>query len=266
MYDENKNIVDLKIMKITGFYQLINPHTRKYFGLNLFKVGAAIEIVCGIISMGILTFSSLYHLQATNELMSHFMMITALIFTILKMIRVWMNSDIIFNCLDMASVDFLSYKDHDKETLQKDRAKSISISRMFFTFWIFAALSWIYSPFSLKGVYLDANIKGGVQHNRYNSLNYVFPVTDEFYNNNFFIFYIIETVQIAFWCHVTVAYDPFVISICIAIASQLKTIADSYSKLCYDLDNSRGKFNYTPSNWLSVEYYVILITFIFLLR
>lgn len=263
MYDEKTNIIDLKIMKLTGFYQLINPHTKKYFGLNLFKVGAGIEIVCGIISMGILTFSSLFHLQATNELMSHFMMITALIFTILKMIRVWINSDSLWKCLEMASVDFLIYKDHDREHLRKERKKSIKISRMFFTFWIFAALSWIYSPFTLKDVYLDANIRGDVQHFRYNSLNYVFPITDEFFNNNFIIFYMIETIQIAFWCHVTVAYDPFLISVCIAIAAQLKTIADSYSELCYDLEKLKGKFIPISSSLLFVVLCVILIQFIF---
>jgi len=244
--DDKNYIINLKLMKITGFYQLINPHTSKYFGFNFYKVGAALEVMFGIISMLLLCSSSYYYLDNTNELMSHFMLIVAIFFSTFKISWVSKKSEMIWNNLDMTSINFLSYTGHKQEILQTARAKSISTTIIFVILWSSVTVAWSISPFFIKDVYLNVKFNDEIRRFRYNSLNYVYPITEESYNENFLYFYVVEMLQVIFWGHGTVAYDTFVISICISIAFQLKTIAVSYTSL----NDIKGKFY---SNKLSIH-------------
>jgi len=229
--DEQNYMVNLKLMKITGFYQLINPGTPKYFGFNVYKIGAAIEVMSGIISICLLCESSYYYLDNTNELMNHFMLVVAIFFSTFKISWVSRNSEMIWNNLDMTSVDFLSYTGHKKEILQIARTKSISTTILFVILWSSVTVAWSISPFFVRDVYLNVKFNDEIRRFRYNSLNYVYPINEESYNEHFLYFYVIEMLHVVFWGHGTIAYDTFVISICISIAFQLKTIAISYTSL-----------------------------------
>lgn len=76
-------------------------------------------------------------------------------------------------------------------------------------------------------------IRSGLSCYRYNSLNYAYPsfVTERVYNEHFLAFYVVEMLVVVCWGHVTLAYDTFIVSMCIAVSYQLRTIADSYSRL-----------------------------------
>lgn len=235
--DDKNYIINLKLMKITGFYQLINPYTPKYFGFNVYKVGAALEVMFGVISMLLLCLSSYYYLDDTNELMNHFMLIVAIFFSTFKISWVSKKSEMIWNNLDMTSINFLSYTGHKQEILQIARAKSISTTIIFVILWSSVTVAWSISPFFVKDVYLNIKFNDEIRRFRYNSLNYVYPINEKSYNENFLYFYVVEMLQVIFWGHGTVAYDTFVISICISIAFHLKTIAVSYTSL----NDIRGK-------------------------
>lgn len=241
--DEKNSIMNLRLMKITGFYQLINPQASKYFGFNLFKVAATLEIMSGVISIILICLSSYYYLDNTNELMSHFMLIVAMCFSSFKIFWVSKNSKSIWNNLDMTSIYFLSYKEHKKEILQTARNKSISTTILVVILWSSVTLAWSISPFFSKDIFVDIKIHNETRRFRSNTLNNVYPVSEEFYNEHFLYFYIYEMHPSILWGHATIAYDTFVISICIAISFQLKTIANSYSSLCFKLYGVDGKFH-----------------------
>lgn len=236
--DETNYIINLKLMKMTGFYHLISPRAPKYYGFNVYKVAAAIEVMTGVFSIIMLFLSSYYYLDDTNELMSHFMLVVAIFFSTLKIFWVSKNSETIWNNIDMTCINFLSYTGHKKEILKKARAKSISTTILFVILWSSVTVAWSISPFFIKGVNLNVKFKDKIRRFRYNSLNYVYPISEEFYNGHFLYFYVVEMLQVVFWGHGTVAYDTFVISICITIAFQLKTIAASY----ISLNARKGKF------------------------
>lgn len=224
-------------MKITGFYHLISPGAPKYFGFNIYKVTAAIEVMTGVFAITMLFLSSYYYLDNTNELMSHFMLVVAIFFSSLKIFWVSRNSETIWNNMDMTCIHFLSYTGHKKEILKNARAKSILTTILFVILWSTVTVAWSISPFFVKDVYLNVKFKDETRRFRYNSLNYVYPISEEFYNEHFLYFYVVEMLSVVFWGHGTVAYDTFVISICITIAFQLKTIAVSY----ISLNDRKGK-------------------------
>lgn len=239
-YDQ-QNFVSLRFMKITGFYQLINPQTPKHYGLNLFKVGAAIEFVFNMVIISMLIYCSYYYIQDTNELMSHFMLALAVLFSTVKFFYVRKNARLIWNCLEMTSVGFLSPERHDKRALREAQSWSITLSSMFIVFWSFVVVTWCLSPFYFRDIFMVIESNDGVYKLRYNVLNNVYPVTEQFYNDYFFVFYFFESTQVMIWGHLTTSYDSFVVSVCIAIAFQLRTIAESYSRICCKAKYANGE-------------------------
>ncbi|KAL5239850.1 hypothetical protein ACI65C_007260, partial [Semiaphis heraclei] len=230
-----KYIMNIKLMKFTGLYQLLNPDTPKSFGCAknnpLNERPNDLKNLMFIIQDHQKCMNSYYYLDDTNELMSHFMLVVAFFFSTLKIFWVSKNSKRIWNNMDMTSINFLKYTDHKKEILQNGRAKSILTTILFVILWSSVTVAWSISPFLIKDVYLNVKFKDEIRRFRYNSLNYVYPISEEFFNGHFLYFYVVEMLQAVIWGHGTVAYDTFVISICISIAFQLKTIAVSYISL-----------------------------------
>ncbi|XP_025205093.1 uncharacterized protein LOC112601603 [Melanaphis sacchari] len=98
---------------------------------------------------------------------------------------------------------------------------------------------WIFSPIITKDNYLYIKSKNStyIQY-RYNILNLIFPVSTQFYNDNFNVFYLIEVITLSVYGYSMIIFDFLFISYCITIAFQLKTIASSYSSLGYNLTNN----------------------------
>lgn len=245
MDDEQNYLISLKFMRVTGFYQLIDPQTPKRYGVNLYKVCAAMEIGTSVVLMPLLFSSSYFYRRDTNELMSHFMLVLAIFFSTVKFSYVWKNARLVWDCLEMTSVGFLSSGLHDKRTLRGSRPRSVSTSSVFIVLWSFVVIAWSLSPFFFRDVYMAAEYNGRVRRLRYNSLNIVYPVTERFFNDNFAAFYLIEMVQVIIWGHATIAYDSFVVSVCIAIYAQLGTIAQSYSRLCTAPKPAQGESEFS---------------------
>lgn len=57
----------------------------------------------------------------------------------------------------------------------------------------------------------------------------MFPVIDIYYNTNFIVFYLIESIVLIFWGHATLAFDIILISMCLAITYRLKAIKSAYT-------------------------------------
>lgn len=242
--DQQNHLISLRFMKVTGLYQLIDPRTPKHYGLNLYEVGAAVEFAITLVMISTLFYSSSYYVQDTNELMSHFMCALAVVFASIKLFYVRKNARSIWNCLEMTSFGFLSHEFHDRRSLRKDRSRSISVSSVFIVLWSFVVIAWCLSPFFFQDVYMTIESNGHVRRLRYNSLNIVYPVTEQFYNDNFLVFYFLDSIQIAIWGHVTILYDSFVVSMCIAIISQLRTIAESYNRMSFKRETANGESEY----------------------
>jgi len=242
--DDQNYILNLKLMKITGLYQLISPRTSKYFGFNLYKVVAAAEVMAGLLSMFMLILSSYYCRDDTNELMKHIMGVMATFFSTLKIFWLSNNSKRIWSNIDMTSINFLTYPSHKKEIFQNGRTKSILITIFFVIFWATVCFSWCVDPSLHKDVYFNVKFKDEIRQFRYNTINYIYPISDEFYNIHFLYFYVVEVIQLTIWCHGFISYDTFVISLCISIEYQLKTISASYTSV----NDTKGKLN---SNELS---------------
>jgi len=141
------------------------------------------------------------------------------------------NAKTIWNFAHMMSTNFLCYKDHTKEIYKVARTRCSTITLISLALWSSIVLYWSLSPILSNNSYLKVKFEDGVHNYRLNVLGLIYPVTDTFYNKYFHVFFIIETVLTILWGKMMWVFDILMITVCISIEYQLKTISESYSGL-----------------------------------
>lgn len=236
-------IINLKLMKLIGLFQILCPNSLKMFGFFIFKSIAVIPIIILTISIFFFCLSIYYCLDNFNEIMRYLLLVVAGFTAIGKSYLVIVKSKKIWNCLDLTYINFLSYKNHNKEILQNARQKILTETTIFLFLWLSIIVSWILSPILLKGKYWFATFENKTQRYRYNSLNIIFPVSSEFYDENYLLFFTLETMILLCWGYPMMVSDILTISMFNTILNQLKTIAASYVPLVsIARNNSSSKF------------------------
>lgn len=228
---EAKYIVNLRLMKLTGLYQILDPDTPKVCGRNPFRVAGAVAALY-LFAVYALCASSLYssllRLGAPSAVPNSAFLFVATSFTLIKLYLVVRDADALWRFVDFSSVDFLSYGGQRRRRALADaRSVSVAVTYGFALAWTAVSVGSALSPVIRSA---DAAAADG-RTRRDNVLNLVYPVSDECYNHRFVAFYALETVALVCYVYLMLVYDCLVVSVAVVVAYQLKTIASSYADL-----------------------------------
>ncbi|XP_050536780.1 uncharacterized protein LOC126902976 isoform X2 [Daktulosphaira vitifoliae] len=201
MIDAEKSVIHIKLMKVLGLYQLLDQKCSTL--IDLFAIVRFSMTLIGGLVAGVKLYT---------------------------MIR---TSNKIRKCLQYTSIDYLIFKDHDRDLLMEGKKRVVFITNFYTIYWICICLCWICCPMIQKKMKTIIHFKGSVQIYNYNIFNFIFFKSDNLYNKYFKIFWMIESIFVLAWCHITIAYGVLFISICITISYQLKSISLSCSQLGY---------------------------------
>ncbi|CAI6364107.1 unnamed protein product [Macrosiphum euphorbiae] len=243
--NEDSLMINMRLMKKTGFYQLLDSRSVKVFGHNVFKCMSVVQMSV-LLSVALIFVANIYYFSDDiNTVMMYSMFITSDVLSILKLYYILRNSDTIWNCIQMTSIQDLSYKYHDGRILEEGRSKSTSYSILIIFMWLNLAVSWSLGPLFVTNYFLVVEQNDEIYRYRFNIMNFAFPATDRFYNDNFMIYYWIEFIPLVLWCQCTMNFDILLLSMNITLKYQLKTIANSYSAFDFtrynDFKNNRTK-------------------------
>lgn len=218
-------------MAFTGIYRLSNTSTsRKVFGYNVYKCITVIQIVFLCVSLICFLLNAYYCLDNINDMIRYIVMSVGVVVASLKFYCILQNADRLYSCIQLMSIINFSYKYHAKRILEMGRRKSKSLSIVFVTLWICILVAWAMEPLVVRNIFININTENNeTYHYRYNVVNLVFPVTDTFYNRYFYIYYILECMIIININNSLTVFDFLIISLCITLRYQLKTIVNSFS-------------------------------------
>jgi hypothetical protein len=230
--ENEHSLINLQFMKTTGSYQLLIPsHNLKNFNIDIYKIAFFLQILF-LTAAAIVGCLSIYYCRNDlNHIFHYFVVVFAITVAIFKYYFIIINSKTIWDCMHMMSINFLSYNNHTKEIFKIARTRSSSLILISLSLWSSIVLYWSLSAILSHNSYLKIKYENGIYKYRSNAAGLVFPVTDTFYNKYFLVFYTFEVVCLIFWGQMMWVFDILIISICISIEYQLKTIADSYSLL-----------------------------------
>lgn len=233
--DEKTSMINLPVMKLVGLYQCLDPGGPRPCGFHVFRSMAVVQVAyivafCALDMLTVVKCANDFNLVAKYA----FLLVCAAN-TTFKLYYVVTRAPLIWDCLRLASFDFLSCGRRRSETaaiadiLLAGRSMSITATSLFLFMWTFVAASWVLSPFYFRDNRLTVDCDGGVHGRyRYNSINIVVLVSDASYNRHFSSFYLVELLCFLWCAHATFVFDLLAMSLSITIVYQLKTVARSY--------------------------------------
>jgi len=239
--NEDDFMINMRLMKKTGFYQILDSRSQKVFGHNVFKCMSIVQISILLSAAVIFILNIYYFLDDINIVMMYLHVVTSDVLSVSKLYCILQNADTIWNCIQQTSIDNLSYKYHDKRILEGGRLRSKSYSILIIFMWINLVIFWGMAPLFVTNYFLNVENNNQIYRYRFNVLNFAFPVTDRFYNDNFMIYYCMEFLTLALWGHSTMNFDVLLLSMIITFKYQLKTIANSFSTFNVTRDDFKSK-------------------------
>jgi len=190
------------------------------------------------------------HLKVDSIL--YFGIASYILFTIYKAMTLIYYSDKLWKLLSITRFDLTSYGKRHDYPMGIYRKRSIMYTYTLTITTILAFTCYIISPLAFKEVLISVtNFKGSTNNYRLNALNFYTFVPAETYNSSFGVFYTLESVYSVLVILTINIIDMFIITICVALSGQLRTISTAFASIGYDelkdlcVPSSVSKYNYS---------------------
>jgi len=225
-WNENNHVFNIRLAKLTGLFQILNPETIKFLGRNVYHIVATIILLyTGVMSI-ILNASSLYY-WADNIILSVDYGWKGIIafFTAYKMWNVVYHSNDIWDCLAITRYDFTSQNLRNRHILDRWRERSVWITNTLAIVYLFSVALFTGSSYMFRdSISTVNNHDGSVGNYRQNLFNLYLLVTDETYNAHYDTFYFIETLYIVGVTTLFIAFDVLLVTLCLAVSCQMQMV------------------------------------------
>lgn len=231
--ENHEVIINLELFKKWRFYQLFDPKSPKLFNYNRYKLYTVVATVAVFLfnSFSLMTFFDKDHKHYIEhiDLLLTMCVYFNCILSFLK-IAIFLNkADQVWDLFDLTRFDFLASKPcrENSKHLIRNRKRTINILNSFYYYFVVAFIIWTILPILLN-IYEEAT-----DHYE-NIYNLEFPVTMEFYNDYFYMFYFMEVVQASYICYYTIMIDLFLISFCWATIAQYQVLTKSFEGIGHE--------------------------------
>ncbi|XP_060842462.1 uncharacterized protein LOC132922785 [Rhopalosiphum padi] len=240
----NEVCINLKLLKLFCFFHLCDPKSKTIFNLNVYHIAYYIIsfLVGSIVIYGLIGYVTEKEevFNIANDI--QIMFVCIIYYTCLVIIFTFIyKANNIWNLLDVIRMHFLTSTQCQKHIgiLQKHRKKSIKITNYISFLTIISTILWVLYPLVLMLLQKEDAYKSNQRFE--NIFNFRFPVTNSYYNNNFFIFYIIELSIGLPLAYMHLVSEVFFISLCCVMIAQYEMIKRAY-------ENVNSELNYENSN------------------
>lgn len=225
------SIVDTNILDYIGLFRSLNPYVPKTYNIILIKIASKIEIYIMNLTIIMTIFSIYYSLNDIYVTLPYLMLLVMFSCINFNYYYILKNSNAIWDVLRVTNINFLNSNTSGKKTFKAERFRYKFVTTITFILVILSGSVWLIFPILQNDKYFTINIKNNLYHYSFTPMNFILPVSDEFYNKYLYVFYIFDSLSGICISHLSLMYDFIVITICISIECQLKSIAKSYSTL-----------------------------------
>jgi len=231
--DDQNPVFNITLAKFTGLYQMLNPQTTKYRGLNVYHFIVAFMAFWLFAIALILNFSGVYYWTANMPLsidyhwkgfMSYYLSY--------QMYTTIYYSDDIWNCLSITCYGFTSHNLRDRHILDRWRKQSVLITTILLVTYITSLIIYFVSTLALSNdTLLIKNSDGSVSSYRQNLFNLYLFAPDETYNAHYYAFYMFEGLYLVFVSIAFCGFDILLVTLCLAISCQMEMICTAFESL-----------------------------------
>lgn len=248
---EKSYAFNLTLFKTIGYYQMIDPNSKKIFGFNIYNV-INITLVIFTSIMTVIGLSG-YFYKADNityeeygfkDLQMLFYLSCICLGNIKISITIY-NADAIRKLFNVAHESFLSnkYCNQDKYKLNICGKKFARIFPWYFFLFFMTAFSWSIVPIVTIVNYHVTNEETNCNENIYmtNIANLRYPITAKTYNTFYKSFYALEFMMVWYSAYGLVVFDLFIVALLQLLATHYEIISSAYENFKYKAENVNGE-------------------------
>jgi len=235
--DDQNHVFNIKLAKLKGLYQSLDPETTKYRGKNVYRiVMALITLFTGVTGM-ILNVNGVYY-WSNNLLLSmdYFWKGIISFYSCYPMWVIVNYSNDIWKCLSITCYGFTSHSLGDRHILDRWRERSVLLTNTLIVTYVTSAIIFFIISLELSNDILTVkNHEGSISYYRYNLLNFYSFVSDDTYNAHYNMFYMVEVLCTVSILIVIFVFDVLLLTICLAVLCQLQMISTSFESFGHTL-------------------------------
>lgn len=233
-HGNNSTIMDVKLFKAIGIYQLLQPSNEGGFG-DRYRTWMLIilSLIAGLQCMQIIR---LYLALDDLQLFLYVAMLTTtILICTFKMYVMVTNLEKLWTMLDAARYGFTSCGRRDPSRLRRFRDTLSIWLRTFVALSSVTMIVWMFTPWFMDKYVPFAKLDGTVGYYRTSIFNLWFPLSESLYNwlPVWALVYAIE----AFVCFMDVfnwsLFDCYLVTMCIVLTAHFETMSAAYETLGY---------------------------------
>ncbi|CAI6373156.1 unnamed protein product [Macrosiphum euphorbiae] len=249
--NESNHVFNIKLAKIIGLYQMLDPGTVKCRGRNIYHIvtSCALLYIC-LISM-ILILSGLYYWNVNIPIrMDYFWKVLNAFYLIYKIWIIIHYSNDIWNCLSITRYDFTTLSNRSRHILDRWRERLVWLTTIYAILYITSMVSYLSITLAFSGDKLPVKIhNGSIGYYRQNAMNLYLIVSDETYNAHYYTFYFVEAIFIAFIGLYFLIFDILLVTLCFGMCCQVEIICSAFESVGHkSLCDQHSRIDYTDEN------------------
>jgi len=249
--NEKNHVLNIKLAKLIGLYQTLDPGTVKYLRKNVYHIVMACIMLYMCVGSMILSLSGFYYWTVNMPIsIDYIWKAVTSFYLIYKLWIIIRHSDDIWNCLSITRYGFTTFSNRNRYILDRWRGRSVWLTTIYaVTYYLMLAFYLGGTLVYRKDIFLVKNLDGSVGFYRQNVLNYYHIVSDETYNAHYYTFYFFETLQIALMILFYLIFDTLLVTLCFAICGQMQMICSAFESvghkpLC-DANSPSGEYDFS---------------------
>lgn len=238
----------MRLPKLLGLYKILNPNTIRILGYNLYHITIILagSLMCVIILL-LFPFLSHYMNKDVTSIAFFLGCVYNYLMSFFKIIIVVHYSDDIWKCLDIISLNLLSYTQYNKKIFEMWRERSVQVSYVYVFMAFFMLSSWCISPQFNSAV--DTTSNDTFTHSkiyRMELFNVNLTIPDKSYN----VLHFAEIIVFVCYLYFSIIFDTFMVFMCFALYCHQETICDGIESLVPDKRPKNTLSTYTLTEFL----------------
>ncbi|KAL5239913.1 hypothetical protein ACI65C_007323 [Semiaphis heraclei] len=236
--NEEHDVINIKVAKLIGLYQMLDPGTIKYQGRNVAQIiMASVLLILTALSvmfgMGILNYWTT-NLPLSIDYIWKLINTTLLIY---KMRFIIHCSDDLWDDLSITRYDFTSYDNPNKHNiLDHWRDRTVLYTTIYFMVYMISAVFFIILSLTFNEDKLPVtNQDGSIGYYRQNVLNFYLLASDETYNSHYCMFFVIEGAVAFLLTLLFIIFDVLLFTLCFGVCCQMAVLSYAFESLGFKL-------------------------------
>jgi len=231
--DDQNNLFNITLAKYMGIYQMLDPQTTRFRGLNVYHIVMIFIILFLCVFAVIINISVVYYWTDNMLLSIDFIWKGMIMLYACCPIWVIVNySNDIWDCLSITCYGFTSYSLRYRHILDRCKERSVFITTAITFLYFTSFVIYIVSSLTLLNDIIPVkNRDGSISNYQHNIINLYLLVSDDTYNAHYNIFYMLEVLILVFVIIPYCIFDFVTVTLCLAIRCQWQMICTAFESI-----------------------------------